>query len=179
VGVLHVFPGAFHLLSTGVYAPLNADEVTVNTYTSPFHPNRRLGASNPTMETYLNRSVLMEVVKVLESSKVQERRLAQQVRAMLFQTEVDEPFLTIQCGKYKTVDVDRKDAERLLGNDDCSEGTFLIRDGHNARCEMVLSVRLVEKEVGHFRIHKDKVNCDLKFFHRERFSSPTGFKIFL
>ena len=66
----------------------------------------------------------------------------------------------------------------MLGNDDCSEGTFLIRDGHNAKCEMVLSVRLVEKEVGHFRIHKDhEVNCELKFFHRERFLSPTEFKI--
>ncbi|CAI8020819.1 Protein-tyrosine kinase 6 [Geodia barretti] len=44
----------------------------------------------------------------------------------------------------------------LLGNDDCSEGAFLIRDGQNARCERVLSVRLVEKEVGHFRIYKDQ-----------------------
>ena len=58
----------------------------------------------------------------------------------------------------------------MLGNDDCSEGAFLIRDGQNARCERVLSVRLVEKEVGHFRIYKDQVNCELKFFHRERFS---------
>ncbi|CAI8020818.1 Protein-tyrosine kinase 6 [Geodia barretti] len=113
------------------------------------------------METNLNRFVLLEVVKVLESSKVQETILAQKVKAMLFQnipptTEVNEPFLTIECGKYKTVDVDRNGAERLLGNDDCSEGAFLIRDGQNARCERVLSVRLVEKEVGHFRIYKDQ-----------------------
>ena len=46
--LLVFLPGAFHLLATGGYAPLNADDVT---YTSPFHPDIHLGASNPTMET--------------------------------------------------------------------------------------------------------------------------------
>ena len=109
-------------LHTGVYTSLKTDEVTVNTYTTPFDLNRRLGASNPSMETSksttalgqnwrsltivislgtdLNRFVLLEVVKVLESSKVQETILAQKVKAMLFQnipptTEVNEPFLTM------------------------------------------------------------------------------------
>ena len=51
VGVLHVSRSISFTLHTGGYAPLKTDEVAVNPYTRPFHPNRRLGASNPTMET--------------------------------------------------------------------------------------------------------------------------------
>lgn len=44
-----------------------------------------LGApvSMPSQPTYLNKIVLMEVVRVLESPKVQEKELAQQVKAMI------------------------------------------------------------------------------------------------
>lgn len=43
--------------------------------------------------------------------------------------------------------------------DEFDEGIFIIRDGGNAGCEAVLSVRL-QHEVAHFRIYKDEVSCN-------------------
>ena len=45
--------------------------------------------------------------------------------------------------------------------DDCDEGTFVIRDGTNAGCEVVLSVKL-QHEIDHYCIYKDKVSCNVK-----------------
>ena len=45
---------------------------------------------------------------------------------------------------------------RLLRHEDCEDGMFMVRDGSNAKCEYVLSVKF-KQEVYHVHIYKDKV----------------------